>query len=68
LTGYGGVATVSVRAGGEFADEVIQFADCVMQYEAERARRDRLFTLEAAFARRSDPAKVTLPRVSRAAQ
>jgi predicted nucleic-acid-binding protein len=44
-----------LRKGGDFADGVIQ-------YEAERARCDKLFTLDAAFARRSDPAKVALLR------
>lgn len=44
-----------LRAGGDFAAGVIQ-------YEAERARCDKLFTLDVAFARRSDPAKVTLLR------
>ena len=45
-----------LRAGGDFADGV-------SQYEAERARCDRLFTLDAAFARRGDPAKVSLLRM-----
>lgn len=44
-----------LRAGGDFADGILQ-------YEAERARCDKLVTLDAAFARRCDPAKVVLLR------
>jgi len=45
-----------LHAGGDFADGVIQ-------HEVEHVRCDELFTLDAAFARRSDAAKVAPPRV-----